>query len=263
MVLDRIAPTRRPDGRVGGYQKWRSLLFLHWPVPVDLLRSLVPSSLEIDQFDGVAYAGVVPFAMEQVRPNWLPAALAFNFLETNVRTYVHRNGQPGVYFFSLEAASALAVWAAREFWGLPYHYAKMSFERESNGAGRVGRDPRAGNAQLGDFDEGDTLCYRSARRGSDASHHVRYRIGERIDTTSPDSLEFFFLERYLLYVQRKNKTYMGQVHHSPYPAHLAHVLDVDDHLLQAAGIDTLGQAPEFAHFSPGVDVEIFDLKVAK
>src|ERR1700733_12378829 len=99
-MIDRIAPTRRPDQRVAGYQRWRSLLFLHWAIPVDLLRPLVPTQLALDLHNGSAYVGVVPFAMEGVRPRWCPEICALNFLETNVRTYVLCNDKPGVFFFS-------------------------------------------------------------------------------------------------------------------------------------------------------------------
>ena len=125
VVIDRVSPTHRPSGPARGYQQWRSLLFLHWPVPINVLRLLVPAELELDLLDGVAYVGVVPFVMQGVRPRWWPQRGAFEFLETNVRTYVHHQGRPGVYFFSLDAASRLAVWAARRFWGLPYFHAEM------------------------------------------------------------------------------------------------------------------------------------------
>ena len=96
-VIDRIAPTLRPLSPVVGYQNWRDLLFLHWPVPVEVLRPLVPAPLSIDTYDGVAYVGLVPFWMIGVRPNWAPTRSAFRFLETNVRTYTHLDGRdPGV-----------------------------------------------------------------------------------------------------------------------------------------------------------------------
>ncbi len=235
-MIDRITPTQRPAEPIRGYQKWRSLLFLHWPVPVDALRKLVPASLEIDTFDGLAYVGVVPFSMLGVRPGWWPAAWAFDFLETNVRTYVVRNGQPGVYFFSLDAANGLAVWAARQFWGLPYYHATMSLEKTDH-----------------------EVHYQTTRRGTGAKHHVRYHIGEPLEPSHPDSLEFFFLERYLLFLERRGTLYSGQVHHTPYPAQRAEVLAIEDSLLAAAGIDACPQSPAFAHYSPGVDVEIYNL----
>ena len=210
---------------------------MHWPVPIEVLRPLVPASLELDVYDGVAYVGVVPFAMQGVRPRWWPASCAFNFLETNVRTYVYRGDQPGVYFLSLEAASGLAAWAARQFWGLPYYHAKMSVERT-----------------------GDEVCYQTVRHGSRVSLKVRYRIGEPLETSQPDTLEFFFLERYLLFVERNGTTYAGQVHHTPYPAQRAEVLEVNDGLLPAAGLDCCDGTPAFAHYSSGVNVQVFELQ---
>lgn len=71
-MVDRIEPTRRPRGRIAGYQRWRSLLFMHWSVPVDLLRPLVPAGMELDLYEDKAYIGIVPFRMEGVRPWWWP-----------------------------------------------------------------------------------------------------------------------------------------------------------------------------------------------
>jgi uncharacterized protein YqjF (DUF2071 family) len=209
---------------------------MHWPVPVESLRSLVPSSLELDLYNGLAYVGVVPFVMEGVRPKWWPERVAFRFLETNVRTYVCRGGQPGVYFLSLEAASRLAVWAARQFWGLPYYYANMRIQQT-----------------------GHEIQYRSERPGSSVRHFVHYRLGETLGPSQPNTLEFFFLERYLLFVERGSRIYAGQVHHTPYPAQKVEILSVEDRLAQAAGLSQLNGLPAFAHYASGVDVEVYDL----
>ena len=235
--VDRIAPTRRPSGRCRGYQNWRSLLFMHWPVPVETLRPLVPSAMELDLYEGQAYVGVVPFAMQGVRPRWCPELFAFHFLETNVRTYVCHQGRPGVYFFSLEAASRLAVWAARTFWSLPYYHAEMSLDQQ-----------------------GDEFLYQSRRRLSDVKHKVRYRLGELLGPSEPGSLEFFFLERYLLFTEHRGEIYAGQVHHSPYPAQAAEVLELEDELMEAAGLGRCPGPPAFTHYAAGVDVEVFDLR---
>ncbi|MDG2381314.1 MAG: DUF2071 domain-containing protein [Pirellulaceae bacterium] len=236
-MIDRISPTVRPAQKPAGWQKWRDLLFLHWPVPTAVLRPLVPKSLELDLHEGVAYVGVVPFKMEGVRTRWLPSPLAFTFLELNVRTYVYRENQPGVYFFSLDAASSLAVWAARQFWGLPYFRANMQLKPT-----------------------GDSFLYESNRYGSNAHHRVKYRLGPPLGPSEPGTLEFFFLERYLLFVERQRQLYLGQVHHQPYPAQTAEVLELDSGLFESVGLPTESSRPPIAHFASGVDVEIFDLR---
>lgn len=234
-ALDRIAPTRRPDGPNAGTQRWRELAFMHWPVPAEAVRALLPPALSLDLWEGEAYVGIVPFLMRDIAPSWLPSALAFDFLECNLRTYVHLDGDaPGVWFFSLEASSWLAVQAARAGWGLPYHHARMHHGRE-----------------------GDVARFETVRRGSGARLAVRYRIGEPLGPSTPGSLEHFFLERYLLYSIRRGRLERGQVHHAPYPARRAEVLEVDDELVEVAGMPRVTGLPALAHFSDGVDVEVF------
>jgi uncharacterized protein YqjF (DUF2071 family) len=133
--IDRLAPSRRPERPVVMYQSWRSLLFLHWEFPPEQVRPLVPAGLDLDLFEGRAYVGLVPFTMKGVRPVVLPPVPGTGaFHETNVRTYVHRDGRdPAVYFFSLDAASALAVIGARALFSLPYHHARMRLDRDPDG----------------------------------------------------------------------------------------------------------------------------------
>src|SRR5262249_29736982 len=127
--MDRLAPTQRPDDRPAGFQRWRTLAFLHWEVPVDAARALLPEGLGGDTYAGRAYLGVVPFTMRDVSPWWSPSVPGVsNFHEINVRTYVHAGGRPGVWFFSLDAASSIAVIAARTGWHLPYHRASMEID---------------------------------------------------------------------------------------------------------------------------------------
>ena len=238
-MIDRISPTRRPDGSNSGTQRWESLLFCHWEIdPVDL-RGHVPGELEIDTFEGRAFVGVVPFKMRNIRPAWLPRWLAMSFYETNVRTYVISNGRPGVYFFSLDASSILAVWAARIGWSLPYYYASMACEQTDRGT-----------------------VYRSHRRDRRASHSAAFQIGEQLGVSAPDTLEHFLFERYLLFVQRKGVMQFGQVHHEPYDVWTAEVTDIHDGLIESAGLPDLGRMPSLTHYSPGVDVEVFATRPA-
>ena len=237
--IDRVGPTRRPGGRAVGHQHWRALLFLHWPIPIEVLRPLVPPRLQLDTFDGVAYVGLVPFAMRRVRPWWMPERLAFDFLETNVRTYVHVDGQdPGVYFFSLDASSRVAVAVARRQFGLPYHDARMRLTRD-----------------------GDEITYACRRlSASSPRSFVRAVPGEHLGPSAPGTLEHFLLERYVLHVEGLGGLMQGRVHHAPYPAQRARVLEIGDELVAAAGLPRPAMPPPLVHFAASVNVEIFPLQ---
>jgi len=230
--LDRLSPSLRPSTSNSGTQRWQNLLFLHWKVPLETLRRLVPTELEIDTFNGFAYVALVPFRMREIRPAWLPRRFAFNFFETNVRTYVTHRGRPGVYFFSLDASSRLAVWAARVGWALPYFYAQM---KGSTHAG------------VSTFS-----CNRDGHKS-----RVEFQVEGEFSSSHLGTLEHFLLERYLLFVKRKERIYVGQVHHAPYRFARARVISLDDQLLSKAGLDLGNRQPDLAHYSPGVDVEVF------
>lgn len=246
--IDRLAPRRRPDRRVVMYQEWYHLLFVHWEVPAEPLRALLPPGLELDTFDGRAYVGLVPFTMRGVRPRRLPRIPCLSeFHETNVRTYVHRGGRdPGVWFFSLDAANPVAVAIARARFGLPYHHARMCVEVDAGGG------------------PGPALTYvserpRPARRP--ILSEVRARVIGPVEPAEPGSLEDFLAERYLLYSTLGGRLRRGQVHHSPYPLQRAEVDTLDETLLAAAGIDRPDAAP-LVHYAAGVRVEVFGLTPA-
>ena len=112
-------------------QTWNDLLFAHWPVPATVLRPLIPSGLPLNTFDGECWVAVTPFHMTGVRARWMPPIPGTaQFPELNVRTYVTYGGKPGVFFFSLDAASRLAVWGARTAYHLPYYFAQIKFNQE-------------------------------------------------------------------------------------------------------------------------------------
>lgn len=226
---------QRPDRKSSGSQNWRDLLFVHWEVPATEVRALVPEPLELDLWEGRAFVGVVPFVMEAVRPAFLPRVMALDFLETNVRTYVRYHDRPGVFFFSLEASSFVAVKAARWGWGLPYFHASMSIQHD-----------------------GDYIEYESERRDRRAPrHHARYRPGRLLGPSLPGTLEYFLLERYLLFSTRGGRIYEGQVHHVPYPAQLVDLVAIEDDLVAATGLPQPTAPPATAHYAAGVDVEVF------
>ena len=83
-------------------QRWRDLLFAHWPVAAHQLAPLLPPGIEIDTFDQSAWVGVVPFWMDQVKVRGLPRIPgAIRFPELNFRTYVReRNTNRALPFHS-------------------------------------------------------------------------------------------------------------------------------------------------------------------
>jgi uncharacterized protein len=235
-VIDRLTPTYRPVGWPIGCQRWHSLLFLHWPIPAAALRPLVPAELDLDLHDGVAYVGLVPFAIEQGRPVGAPARLALGFLETNVRTYVHWEGRgPGVYFFSLDAASRLAVAGARLGFGLPYFHARMRLRAH-----------------------GGVVDYALRRLwGPAGGLAVRYQFGAYLGPSAPGTLEHFLIERYLLYTRRRNGLWTTQVHHRLYPVYQARVLHLRESLFAADGLPPAPGPPPLVHYASLVDVDVY------
>jgi uncharacterized protein len=176
-------------------QRWHELLFAHWPVPAGALRPLVPASLDLDTREGQAWLGVIPFRMSGVRLRGTPALPRLSaFPELNVRTYVVRNGKPGVWFFSLDAGNAAAVAVARAWFHLPYFRARMR-SRE----------------------DGGWIEYRSVRTHSGApvaELAVRYRPRGEERAPEPGSLEHWLTERYCLYaVGSRGRIFCGEIHH--------------------------------------------------
>ncbi|MDE0737491.1 MAG: DUF2071 domain-containing protein, partial [Pirellulaceae bacterium] len=205
--------------------------------PEEDLLPLVPESLSLDLHDNAAYVSIVLFAMEGVRASWWPELMSFRFLEANVRTYVHHQGQPGIYFMSMDANHRSAVWAARRGWSLPYHYSAIQMSQQDS-----------------------QTDYRVDRRRSAAKNHTRDQIGSPLGPSGLGTLEHFLLERYFLFVEHRDRLCSAQVHHSPYPAHAVELLDLQDSLVAATGLNDIPETPPLAHYAPGVDVEIFSLQ---
>jgi uncharacterized protein len=248
-VIDRLSPTNRPKQRAVMRQKWRNLLFLHWAVDTQALRRLVPPQLELDLFEETAYIGLVLFTMSGVRPVGLPPVWGLSsFHETNLRTYVRLGDcDPGVWFFNLEAANSIAVRLARALFHLPYHRARMFLERE--------------RTESLDTATPTTIVYAGVRQWPGplpASYAIRASAGGPSGVAIPGTLEHFFIERYILYSIDAKNLFQGRVHHSPYPVQSATIHSFDETLLNTWNLQR-PDTPPIAHFSTGVDVEVFPL----
>lgn len=219
-------------------QRWHDLLFAHWRIEPERLQQLLPDPLQIEQYDGSAWLAVVPFAMTGVRTRGVPGLpLVSSFLEMNVRTYARYGDTSGVYFFSLDAASRVAVAAARRWFHLPYFNARMELRRRA-----------------------DWIDYQSSRnhRGADRAHiALSYRPTGPDEVASAGTLEHFLVERYRLLANRRDGGILtGEIHHGPW---LLQPADVEIHrnsITDWLGI-RLDRPPDHVRFARFQDVYIW------
>jgi uncharacterized protein len=219
-------------------QSWHDLLFAHWPVDAGQLRSLLPAGLSLDLYDGQAWVGIVPFEMTNVAPRGVPALpLVSAFLELNVRTYVTMQEKPGIYFFSLDADSTLAVTLARTLFGLPYFGAEMEVRRDAAG-----------------------IHFRSARVSSPAEFVAHYRAAGPVFEPMPGTLDDFLTERYCLYtVDDSFKAHRLEIHHPPWQLQAAEAVIDRNTMAEAAGIRLAAMSP-MLHFVKRQDMVAFPME---
>lgn len=226
-------PWTLPTERWTWRQSWHDLLFAHWPVPAAALRPLVPAGLEVQEFDGTSWIGLVPFRMTGVMRRPLPdMPWVSAFPELNVRVYVVRDDKPGVWFLSLDATNPLAVWAARRFFHLPYFRARMSI---------------SGHA--------DEFRYLSRRERAELSCSYRHVSG--VYRAKPGSLEHWLTERYCLYAGAPDGSlWRNDVHHVPWPLQSAAATIERNTMFDLHGIAVDGP-PALLHFAKRVDVVVW------
>jgi hypothetical protein len=218
-------------------QTWERLLFAHWPLPEQSLRPLVPVGLTLQTFDGQAWIGLTPFEVSVLRPRAAPRIPGLApFPELNVRTYVTVGDRPGVFFFSLDAGSTLAVAGARALYSLPYFRARFTVRRD-------------GNAVAYD-------CRRADSR-SRAQFFATYRPTGPVITSTPGTLTHWLTERYCLYaVTRRGRLRRAEIHHPPWPLQCAEAEIRLNTMTSDLGIDLPPAAP-LVHFAERLDVQVW------
>lgn len=219
-------------------QGWYDLLFAHWEVPLATVRALIPGSLELDTYNGRPWVSVAAFQL-RMRPRGIPGMGGiWSFPEFNVRTYVLYKGKPGVYFFSLDAASLIAVMGARMLYHLPYFTARMSIVRNA-----------------------ETIRYRSARNGSRARFSASCEATSAVYTAAPGTLSHWLTERYCLYAVDGSRVYAGEIHHDPWPLQSAQVEIAENTLTEAQGIRVQSK-PDLVQYAGAQEVLIWPLRPA-
>jgi uncharacterized protein len=219
------------------HQRWHDLLFAHWPVPAAALARHLPPGLLLDTFEGRAWLGVVPFRMTGVRLAGLPALPGSGaFPELNLRTYVRRGEARGVWFFSLDAGSRLAVEVARRWFGLPYFRAALQCTADGDGLRYASR--------------------RIDRRGPPAELRVDYAPVGPPSPAAPGSLEDFLTNRMLLFAARPRGALLSApVEHAPWPLQPARATFASNTLAAALGLP-LREPPSSLLFSRRLDVRV-------
>jgi uncharacterized protein YqjF (DUF2071 family) len=238
--LDRLTIRKRPDGQPLMHQTWGKLLFMHWRIDARELRPIIPAQLEIDTFDGTAWIGIVPFTMWDIRafPPFMPAVPGFSSAhELNVRTYVHYNGVPGVWFFSLDCNSTSAVIGARTFYHLPYYNADIELQQS-----------------------GDRIDYALERIDDPpAGFRGSWTVGETVPFTHPESRDFFLTERYCLYSERDGDLYRARIFHQPWPLQKATMHSYESTMIEALGVQAFQDEP-ILHYAEAIDVDVWGIR---
>ena len=225
---------------------WHDLLFMHYRVPVEQLRRLIPQPLEIDTFDGSAWIGIVPFRMTGVSPRFVPAVPWWsNFPELNVRTYVQIDGKAGVWFFSLDATNPLAVRFARRTFHLNYVDANISFDHKDMSC------------------DGTWITYKSTRthKGEPpAKLNCEYRPIGTPYRAEPDSLEYFLTARYCLYCGNSaGKVFRGEIDHDPWDLQQAQAIVQENTMFNGLDIEPVDDKP-ILHYAQHVAAKAWAIR---
>jgi uncharacterized protein len=234
--IDRFSIRQRPEGVPLMEHHWGKLLFMHWPISVRQLRPLIPERLTIDTFDGRAWIGMTPFTLWDVRLSFTPPIpWLSDFHELNVRTYVHLDGVPGVWFFSLNTNSMTTVLGARTLFHLPYFNADIDLEQD-----------------------GKVIDYDLERTVDEAYFHATWTIGRALREAEPETLEFFLVERYCLYSTDGSRIYRSRIHHRPWPLQQAELSSLSSTMIEADGLLTPTSEP-LLHYAEALEVSIWPL----
>lgn len=217
-------------------QRWERLTFLHWPFEADAVQRILPGSLQVETYGGAAWVGLVPFFMRVATAAGHEVPWASAFCETNVRTYVRdREGRPGIWFLSLDAARLGAVATARTTYRLPYFWSSM---RLAEAGGEI-----------------SYACRRRWPGPRGTASRVKIRVGVPFGAGELDERDHFLTARWVLFSVAGSRCRFARAWHEPWPLHRAHVVELDDRLVATAGLPQPSGEP-LVHYSPGVDVRI-------
>ena len=215
---------------------WDRAVFIHYEVDADVLQRRVPFGLDL--YDGRAFVSLVAFTLAGLRPRQggFIGELLFKPIATheflNVRTYVHVNGEPGIYFLAEWLSNALSVPLGPPVFGLPYQYGRLRYQHANPSQSLSGRI--------------------EGKHG-----RIEYRgrcVADEFTACEAGSLNEFLLERYTAFTKRWGINRLFRVWHQAWPQARADLAVTAADLLTSTGewwttADYIG-----ANYSPGVNV---------
>ncbi|WAH35277.1 YqjF family protein [Alicyclobacillus dauci] len=218
-------------------QSWMNLGFIHWPVPIHHIESMIPAELTLDTFEGQAWISLVPLRIVHMHARFVPAFGFHGFPEVNLRTYVVRDGRPGVFFFRLDAEHRLVAALGRRFLHVPYHDTSIHVDRQD-----------------------EWIHYRLHPSGlSLSSSQLEFTIRPVSDVfeSSKHSIDSWLTDRYCFYTTFRGRVYRGDIHHGPWALQTA---EVAFHISSALVDYGFGSSqPVLAHFSRQQEVQVWPL----
>lgn len=208
-------------------QKWENVLFLHWPISPETLMAYIPEELELDIYDEQAWISIVSFKVSRVRFRYLPRVPYVRpMLQVNIRTYVKKDGEKGVYFFSMDTNKLSAVLGGK-FVTAPFFHATMMMKRIEH-----------------------TFHLYSLRKGMrGGEYNVRFCPVNQAFHPENSSLDYWLLERYIFWTYKSGHLYRADIQHERWKIRRAAIKIENQSLLPFLPEDAVKENPAVGHYA--------------
>lgn len=219
-----------------GQQEWHDVLFMHWAVPYEKLKPYVPAPFLLETYDGQAWVTVVLFQTKNSRFRTMPTIMSYlSFLQMNTRTYIQFDGEPGIYFLSVDVNHLLIKTITKRLLQLPYELAKMDIKRDK-----------------------DQIQFKSKRIKNNYSFSnitANYRPSSQTIYQSQGTLSHWLTERYCFWMIKGNKIIKGPLSHESWELHDVTVnLEMTD-IIPFIPVNDLQRNP-LAHYEKSVHAHL-------